>query len=1586
LEQFGKYQLIRQLGAGGMAEVFLARTTVAQGLAKHLVIKKIHPAFAKSKHFVTMFVDEAKIALGLNHPNIVQVFDFGHVGQTYYLAMEHVEGLDLLRLLQEGARQVKRVPYGLCAYIVQQVAKGLDYAHRKPDEWGEPLGIVHRDVSPQNIIISWDGAVKIVDFGIARARDVHEEEGVVKGKFAYMSPEQARGEPVDHRSDVFSAGIVLYELACARPLFYGKGKDVLEQVKSGKIPRPREHDPELPPLLEDIILKALATDRDQRFTTARDLQNALGRFQQRHAAEHDELYDSGQLAQFVATIVRPERPARVPAATLPPHQLGGGERGTPALGVPTFPPSVATPLGGAPAPGPPAGASALGTEPPSRGAPPAPIASPPAVSGAKVSSPRAAPPAPLRSPRTVSNATPLSTPALPEATGLAPPLAPGLVPAAAPPSPTGTPAPVAPADAVTPAGKRSAQPDHTGDTPPPVQHETRERKHVLVIEGELSGLSSLRRHVGAERAAQTVADFFRIAEHIAFKHDAHPHRAPDAQATGFTYVIGLPVAGEDDPSRAIRLALALVDALDGIGRDVVPELRLSVGMQRGVAVVRRAGKAWEYELSLSTTAIARRLAAEAQGGEVLVGGNVFQVARSEWNFEELGPIDLPDGQGNTSPGTHQELDSPAPKKSRVYRLRGPKERAERLRARDRGGVVLGRELELKALRDHYREALVRREKRYVIIAGDQGVGKRTLVSSFLKSIPAGEAMIMRAQARAATSDTPYAIIADLGRDMLGLAEGAEPREVQRRIQAAVSLFFPGEDDSREMRGLVQTMGMLMGLKATGTGAGDIDADERRHRMSQALRRIEERLSKDRPLIVVTEDVHFADSASWEVFAELLGQRTAAPILGIATARPDERILKAVEDNGATLLMVDELPPNERIELVLRRFAPGEDATDLAREIVAKAGGNPFFLNEMLDALVERGILAETPGTDAGSAASVGAGSEGPRPEKLLRWLRQGQTVQVPASVEVLVATRLDRLPPRHKEALSRAAVIGRAFTVEGVESLTGHPAAEELVQLARRRLLDADATGFVFRNEMTQQVAYELVPVDERPTLHRRVAERLATAPGYRAGQDDARLAHHLELAGDHALAAERWLRAARHALEVRAGAEAYRHFSRALELLPRSAHAERFAAHAERELLLRAQAMRPRQLREIHLMRREAETLGEPAKVSQALTRLAQLYLDVGRQPAARRTLVHALAAAQKAKDSLAEAAVLRTQAALARAIGQNGEALQLADAALARCGDDKPGLLERAQALNIKGSALWHMSRLREATMAYAEALVIYRKLKVPRQEARALNNMGIVFSALGEYEEALTHYKRALKIDTELGDRPGTALKLGNIGQTYLDCGALAQAEKYLLKALALADQIKDPVSGTDSSITLGQVVLRRGDVTRAKAILERGLELATKTRNRYQEIRALIYLPLAQLRAGDPPQGALELAQSATRLAQQAPMPIGEVYAMAIEALALAALGRANEAADRSAAAVARMAGIENPEGAEEVWWTHARLAEAAGRGADAKVALERALAEVDSKTNRLRDPILRAAYTGAEPARDIVAAAKKASLG
>ncbi|MBA3820804.1 MAG: protein kinase, partial [Deltaproteobacteria bacterium] len=698
-----------------MAEVFLARTTVAQGLNKTLVIKKIHTAYARSRQFVTMFVDEAKIALGLNHPNIIQVFDFGAVGDTYFLAMEYVEGMDLLRLLQEAAKARHRVPYGISAYVVQQLAKGLDYAHRKTDEFGQPLAIVHRDISPQNILLSWDGGVKIVDFGIARARDVHEEQGVIKGKFAYMSPEQARGEPVDCRSDVFAAGIVLFELVCARPLFHGKGKEALEMVKSGAIPRPKDFAPELPDTLERIILKALAFHRTDRYQTARDLQHDLGRFQLEWAQKTGALTDSGLLAQQLSQLAGEQRTAQ-------PRPPAEGLSVVPQLRVdePSGPVMLPIDVSGPLAAGDP---SAL-------------------TGGAQLGRPKG----------------------------------------------------------VTSGGEASH-----------VSGQARERKYVYVLQGILRGMAALERKLGVTGAQRLVNDFFKVARDVAFKHLAlldaprpehkdldlaalsvatpapHASTAPGGE-TAIRVVVGLPIASEDDAGRAIKLALALVDALDGIGSDVEPELRLALAVQRGVALVKRSTGKGEpsFEIEETTAAFAQKLARQARGAEILVGGRVFRSARSEWNFEALPAIDLPEstdpGPGGTaaSKSAVDEDTDPGVKRARVYRLRGPKERSQRLRERRDDRRLHGRELELKALRDAWRDVLVTKRKRQIVIIGDAGVGKRTVVRTFLEGINPSEAVIIRTSGRVGTAMTPYGVIADLARDVLGLAEDAEPHEVERR--------------------------------------------------------------------------------------------------------------------------------------------------------------------------------------------------------------------------------------------------------------------------------------------------------------------------------------------------------------------------------------------------------------------------------------------------------------------------------------------------------------------------------------------------------------------------------------------------------------------------------------------------------------------------------------------------------------------------------------------------------------------------------------------------------------------------------------
>ncbi len=276
--QFGKYLLVHRLGSGGMAELFLAKQTGLKGFEKVLAIKKILPHLTQDSEFVSMFANEGKLAALLTHQHIVQIFDLGHVDGAYYLAMEYVMGKDLRAVVSRARERGGRLPIDQAVSIVSHVASGLDYAHRKKDLNGRDLNIVHRDVSPQNVLVSYEGEVKLVDFGIAKAAGIGQETktGILKGKLAYMSPEQAMGRTIDRRSDVFALGIVLYELLTGRRLFKGDSDlSTLEQVRTANVEPPKRIDADIPDALEAAVMTALAREPDGRYQTAADFQAAL---------------------------------------------------------------------------------------------------------------------------------------------------------------------------------------------------------------------------------------------------------------------------------------------------------------------------------------------------------------------------------------------------------------------------------------------------------------------------------------------------------------------------------------------------------------------------------------------------------------------------------------------------------------------------------------------------------------------------------------------------------------------------------------------------------------------------------------------------------------------------------------------------------------------------------------------------------------------------------------------------------------------------------------------------------------------------------------------------------------------------------------------------------------------------------------------------------------------------------------------------------------------------------------------------------------------------------------------------------------
>ena len=274
----GKYELLNQIAVGGMAELCLARQKGVEGFEKLVVIKRILPSLKREPRFVQMFLDEAKLAAQFNHPNIIQIFDLGQEGDEFFIAMEFIHGPDLLTLVKKCNKLNRRIPVELVVRIFSCVLSGLHYAHTYKGSDNRPIGIVHRDISPPNIIISFDGGVKVVDFGIAKARSQISTTipGQVKGKHAYMSPEQCRGLDLDARSDVFTVGINLFELLTWQRLFRrDHERDTFQAITMEPLPLPSSICPSLDKGLEAIILKALERDRERRFASAMEMQIAL---------------------------------------------------------------------------------------------------------------------------------------------------------------------------------------------------------------------------------------------------------------------------------------------------------------------------------------------------------------------------------------------------------------------------------------------------------------------------------------------------------------------------------------------------------------------------------------------------------------------------------------------------------------------------------------------------------------------------------------------------------------------------------------------------------------------------------------------------------------------------------------------------------------------------------------------------------------------------------------------------------------------------------------------------------------------------------------------------------------------------------------------------------------------------------------------------------------------------------------------------------------------------------------------------------------------------------------------------------------
>lgn len=306
MERFGKYYLLDKIATGGMAEVYLSKIIGAEGVNKFIAIKRVLPQFSENDEFNAMFKEEAKIAVNISHSNVVHIYDFGEENDRLYLSMEYVPGKNLRQILNTLKKRQEMVPLPYAISIINEVAKGLDHAHKCFDRTtGRPLNIIHRDISPQNIMMSFEGEVKLLDFGIAKAESKIEttKAGTLKGKFGYMSPEQAEGLELDSRTDIFSLGIVLWEILADERLFMAKNEiQTIRRIRDCVVPSLSKMNPEVSADLEKIVMKALARDRNLRYQSAGEMHKDLNTYLNRHFPD----FTLGDLGNFMRRLYNDE--------------------------------------------------------------------------------------------------------------------------------------------------------------------------------------------------------------------------------------------------------------------------------------------------------------------------------------------------------------------------------------------------------------------------------------------------------------------------------------------------------------------------------------------------------------------------------------------------------------------------------------------------------------------------------------------------------------------------------------------------------------------------------------------------------------------------------------------------------------------------------------------------------------------------------------------------------------------------------------------------------------------------------------------------------------------------------------------------------------------------------------------------------------------------------------------------------------------------------------------------------------------------------------------------------------------------------
>jgi tetratricopeptide (TPR) repeat protein len=1050
-----------------------------------------------------------------------------------------------------------------------------------------------------------------------------------------------------------------------------------------------------------------------------------------------------------------------------------------------------------------------------------------------------------------------------------------------------------------------------------------------------------------ERAAVN-AELMRLADEIAYKADG----VLVSTAGGLRIFLGIAHSTMEDAIKGIRLAHDLMDIGRSLSRDNRLRIDMGIAVNRGYVRYRRpvgnAAPTFEAEDELMENS---RLLLDSVGdGEIVAGGGVFRLARQEYNFASSDSIEA--GEGAVVDSARQ---------LKVYVVKGPRSRRERILERRDVGAFHGRVEELERLEAARRRAMGDRAT-LVKVVGEIGIGKTRLIQRFFEEPGAQGAGAVTAECLFVERHTPFATALAAVRAILRLRD----EDPAASLAAALDPLLRGAPLYLR-RQLDFLSGLLASPERTWTRAGPHQRDLIR-RVAFGLGVLLARSAIDAGgAVLVVENAQWMDGQSADVLSELASLESRLPVLILLVGQPgtlsDRRIA------GLEELVVEELPAALVREIVQQRLGVGAEIDPISEQIVERAQGNPFFAGEIIDSLIERGIIAPV---DADGGRETGA---------RFRQARPG-AIGLPTTMEGLAASHIDALDSGIRTTLRVASAIGAGFTLETLASLVGRTVQRDVDTLVERGFLvrtgqpDRGAQMYRFARPMVREAAYVGLSRQDRHRLHRILAEDLIRLASAGEPVPSAHIAWHLENGGEPERAGAYYLEGGDAALAVYSNRRALRLVDRAVLLLSPGTEL-RFDALRRREKILKDLGRHDERETTIAELAAIAGQLEDGPKMTLAANLAAQLLYDRGEYMRAADAIGRAIELGARYDEPFNKVESLRLLAYTSGQVGHLDRALECCNWALGMIPRGSEGLYLRARVLGVKGAVHLEMGDLDGAPFFLAEAMAIFRNLGKRRNESTAMSNIGLAAQARGDLMEGLDFLERAVLLDRKNKDVSARGRKLAAIGNLWLEVGELDKGRSFLEEGLRICRDNQEPVGEVEASLGLAELRLTRDDPAAARVILEEVARRGFVSRSRILQTRHRQLLAMALLGDGDP-AGAREAAEEATRIAKAAGMAGEVVHGAVRRGMALQHAGdtaAALAAVDRLDELIVELGRVRRME---EVRWYQALVLRGAGDDARSDRALAQARAETERKAAGIASGRHRKAYESHPLVRRILA--------